>query len=89
MSNLLTSTIHFHIEKYRLCYIVKLLLRSGGRVPMHCMAQHPTQPHILATGGQDGMLYLWDMRQEKLPITVTKAHSSDSKYLEQKVILVK
>ena len=43
------------------------------------MDQHPTQPHIVATGGQDGTLYLWDMRQEKYPITLLEAHSSNSK----------
>lgn len=43
------------------------------------MDRHPTQPHIVATGGQDGTLYLWDMRQEKYPITLLEAHSSNSK----------
>jgi nuclear pore complex protein Nup43 len=54
----------------------KVLILSGSRVPLHCIAQHPTQPHILATGGQDGMLYVWDMRKDKLPVTILKAHTS-------------
>jgi len=43
------------------------------------MDRHPTQPHIVATGGLDGTLYLWDMRQEKYPITLLEAHANSSK----------
>ena len=65
---------------------VRLLMRylclvwsTGDRIPLHCMDRHPTQPHIVATGGFDGTLCLWDMRQEKYPITLLQVHTSSSK----------
>jgi len=56
------------------------MVRAGERVPLHCIDRHPTQPHIVATGGQDGALSLWDMRQEKYPVTLLTAHSADGNY---------
>lgn len=53
---------------------------TGERVPLHCIARHPTQPHIVATGGQDGALSLWDLRLERYPVTLLSAHSADSMY---------
>lgn len=53
------------------------LLQTGEHVPLHCLDKHPTQPHIVATGGQDGALCIWDMRQEKFPVTQLSAHSAD------------
>lgn len=63
---------------YQSCIV--LCLRTGERVPIHCLDHHPTQPHVVATGGQDGTLCIWDMRQEKFPVTLLSAHSTDSKY---------
>uniref|UniRef100_A0ABM0LZ64 Nucleoporin Nup43-like n=1 Tax=Saccoglossus kowalevskii TaxID=10224 RepID=A0ABM0LZ64_SACKO len=50
---------------------------TGERVPLHCIDKHPNQPHIVATGGQDGVLTIWDMRQDTYPVTLLDAHSSD------------
>ncbi|XP_014677425.1 PREDICTED: nucleoporin Nup43-like isoform X2 [Priapulus caudatus] len=49
---------------------------TGERLPLNCIDRHPTQPHVIATGGQHGMLYVWDLRQERSP-TLLSAHSSD------------
>ncbi|ELU18713.1 hypothetical protein CAPTEDRAFT_166049 [Capitella teleta] len=49
---------------------------SGERCALNCITNHPTQAHIVATGGQDGALSIWDMRQEKFPVTVLSAHAS-------------
>lgn len=54
-------------------------LRSGDRVPLHCVDRHPNQQHIVATGGQDGMLSVWDMRQGSAPFSLMEAHSAESK----------
>lgn len=35
---------------------------------------HPTQSHILATGNEDGSMHLWDMRQDKQPVSVLEGH---------------
>ena len=48
-------------------------------MPLHCLDKHPTQPHIVATGGQESTLCIWDMRQDKFPVTLLSAHSADSK----------
>lgn len=47
---------------------------SGEQVGLHCLAQHPSQPQIIATGGEDGTLIIWDMRQDKYPVTLLSAH---------------
>lgn len=56
-----------------------LHFRSGDRVPFHCVARHPNQQHIVATGGQDGMLCVWDVRQGNAPFSLMEAHSAESK----------
>ncbi|KAK2154683.1 hypothetical protein LSH36_260g01003 [Paralvinella palmiformis] len=55
----------------------QIFLMTGERVPLHCIDKHPTQPHIVATGGEDGTLCIWDMRQDKFPVTLLSAHSAD------------
>ena len=49
---------------------------SGEKVPLHCVDRHPTQPHLVATGGQNGILNIWDMRKEQLPVTLFDVHQS-------------
>ncbi|KTF72488.1 hypothetical protein cypCar_00046794 [Cyprinus carpio] len=51
---------------------------TGGRVPLHCVDKHPNQQHIVATGGQDGMLYIWDVRQGNTPFSLIEAHSAET-----------
>ncbi|KAK3776490.1 hypothetical protein RRG08_023839 [Elysia crispata] len=43
--------------------------------PLLCVDRHPGQPHIVATGGDDGMLTIWDLRQEKFHMTLMEAHT--------------
>ena len=67
--------LHSAVLSVVLCHVV----RAGERVALHCIDRHPTQPHIVATGGADGALSLWDMRQDRYPITLLTAHSADGK----------
>ncbi len=53
---------------------------TGDRVPLHCVDKHPNQQHIVATGGQDGMLCIWDVRQGNTPFSLIEAHSAESEY---------
>ncbi|XP_011301967.1 nucleoporin Nup43 [Fopius arisanus] len=39
------------------------------------IAHHPTQRHIVAAGGGDGSLSVWDLRQSTYPISQLLAHS--------------
>lgn len=55
----------------------QILSLSGDRVPLHCVDRHPNQQHIIATGGQDGMLCVWDVRQGNTPFSLMEAHSAE------------
>lgn len=56
--------------------------RTGDRVPLQCVDRHPNQQHIVATGGQDGMLCIWDVRQGNVPLSLMEAHSAESEGTE-------
>jgi len=51
-------------------------LLSSDQVAVTCLARHPTQCHILVSGGDDGVLGVWDLRQGKYPVTLLSAHQS-------------
>ncbi|KAJ3606609.1 hypothetical protein NHX12_026130 [Muraenolepis orangiensis] len=55
----------------------QILSQTGDRVPLHCVARHPNQQHIVATGGQDGMLCIWDARQGNAPTSLMEAHTAE------------
>ncbi|XP_027008260.1 nucleoporin Nup43 isoform X2 [Tachysurus fulvidraco] len=55
----------------------QILAITGDRVPLHCVGRHPNQQHIVATGGQDGMLCIWDVRQGNMPFSLMEAHSAE------------
>ncbi|XP_063164929.1 nucleoporin Nup43 isoform X2 [Candoia aspera] len=50
---------------------------TGERVPLHCVDRHPNQQHIVATGSQDGMLSVWDVRQGSMPVSLLNAHEAE------------
>ncbi|XP_026700356.1 nucleoporin Nup43 [Athene cunicularia] len=50
---------------------------TGDRVPLHCVDRHPNQQHVVATGGQDGMLSVWDIRQGTMPVSLLNAHEAE------------
>lgn len=55
---------------------VQKFILSGDQVGLQCLAQHPGQHQVLATGSEDGTLVIWDMRQDKYPATLLPAHNS-------------
>ncbi|XP_018599193.1 nucleoporin Nup43 [Scleropages formosus] len=56
---------------------VQILYLTGDRVPLHSVDRHPNQQHIVATGGQDGMLCIWDVRHGSIPFSLMEAHSAE------------
>ncbi|KAI5193881.1 nucleoporin Nup43 isoform X1 [Manis pentadactyla] len=56
----------------------QILSLTGDRVPLHCVDRHPNQQHVVATGGQDGMLSIWDVRQGTMPVSLLKAHEAEN-----------
>ncbi|MBN3315779.1 NUP43 protein, partial [Atractosteus spatula] len=55
----------------------QILSLTGERVPLHCVDRHPNQQHIVATGSQDGVLCIWDVRQGSTPFSLMEAHSAE------------
>ncbi|XP_063402813.1 nucleoporin Nup43-like [Mytilus trossulus] len=49
---------------------------TGDLTPLQCVDKHPSQSHIVATGGDDGTLGIWDLRHDKFPVSLMEAHSS-------------
>ena len=60
-----------------------LLYRSGELTSLHSVDRHPGQPHIVATGSGDGVLGIWDLRQEKSPVSLLEAHAGPGQYSVQ------
>jgi len=56
---------------------VKTLTLSGNSCPLLSVDKHPNQPHILVTGHGDGVIGIWDIRQENAPMTLIDAHESE------------
>lgn len=48
---------------------------EGQHSPLLCVDKHPGQAHVVATGGEDGMLTVWDLRKDKFPMTLLEAHT--------------
>ncbi|GFS27268.1 nucleoporin Nup43 [Elysia marginata] len=53
----------------------QILSVTETHTPLLCVARHPGQPHIVATGGYDGMLTICDLRQERFHMTRMEAHT--------------
>jgi len=51
-------------------------LLSNDQVAVTCLAKHPSQGHIVLSGGENGCLAGWDLRQGKHPVTLLSAHQS-------------
>jgi nuclear pore complex protein Nup43 len=56
---------------------VKTLTLSGNACPLLSVDKHPNQPHILVTGHGDGVIGIWDIRQDRAPVTLIDAHESE------------
>jgi len=56
---------------------VKTLTLSGNACPLLSLDRHPNQPHILVTGHGDGVIGIWDVRQDRTPVTLIDAHESE------------
>lgn len=65
--------------------LIRLICDGHCRTDDHwallCVDKHPGQLHIVATGSQDGTLTIWDLRQNRFPMTTLVAHQSSSMLL--------
>ncbi|KAK7018683.1 Nucleoporin Nup43 [Halocaridina rubra] len=76
-SEVLTGNMQGHLKLWdiRSNQPAKATLISPDQIAVCTLAGHPTQQHLVAAGGEDGALTLWDMRSAYQPITVIAAHS--------------
>lgn len=47
---------------------------SGDQIAATCITVHPSQKHLLLVGGEDGSIYIWDLRKSTHPINILNAH---------------
>lgn len=53
-----------------------IFMLSSEHISINCLSRHPAQPHVIATGSNDGMLAFWDLRgNHSYPVTVLSGHS--------------
>eukprot|EP00050_Salpingoeca_kvevrii_P022622 m.129262 g.129262 ORF g.129262 m.129262 type:complete len:345 (-) comp9766_c0_seq2:150-1184(-) len=50
---------------------------DSGLTTLQSIAVHPDQPDIVATGGGDGVLSIWDLRSPRFPVALTQAHTAE------------
>ncbi|XP_071552971.1 nucleoporin Nup43 [Panulirus ornatus] len=76
-SEVVTGNMQGHLKLWdlRASQPVKATLLSPDQIAVCHLAGHPTQQHIVAAGGEDGALSIWDMRNTSQPFTIISAHS--------------
>ena len=45
-------------------------------VGINAITQHPGRTNLILGGASDGMIYIWDIRKDKVPITAIDNHSA-------------
>ena len=53
---------------------------DGECSPSLCLANHPNQQHLIATGNLNGFIFIYDVRSQKKPLIMTHNHPKPSKY---------
>ena len=48
-----------------------------------CLDKHPNQCHLIVAGCDNGSVCFWDLRQEKQPVLLMSAHSSEGNYISR------
>ena len=43
-------------------------------VGINAITQHPGRTNLILGGASDGMIYIWDIRKDKVPITAIDNH---------------
>jgi len=64
----------------------RIMVSSETLVALCAVDHNPTQGHILATGGADGCVTLFDSRKECAPVTKLQIHKEDG---EREILLKK
>ncbi|KAK8736313.1 hypothetical protein OTU49_004938 [Cherax quadricarinatus] len=76
-SEVVTANMQGHLKLWdlRSAQSARATLLSPDQIAVCDLASHPTQQHLVAAGGEDGALAIWDMRNTSQPFTIISAHS--------------
>lgn len=76
-SEVVTANMQGHLKLWdlRASQPAKATLLSPDQIAVCDLAGHPTQQHLVAAGGEDGALAIWDMRNINQPFTIISAHN--------------
>ena len=55
-------------------------MSSDALTALWSVDRHPAQSHVIATGGADGCVTLFDIRKECAPVTRLQIHDDDGEY---------
>jgi hypothetical protein len=56
-----------------------LMQSREGSGAIHTLNVHPARPFLVATGTEDGSVYIWESRNYKQPLCRYKQHSGSGK----------
>lgn len=56
---------------------MRIIVTSEELTPLEAIARHPTRPHLLAAGGADGCVTLFDTRKEAAPLSKLQVHEME------------
>ncbi|XP_042212319.1 nucleoporin Nup43-like isoform X2 [Homarus americanus] len=76
-SEVVTANMQGHLKLWdlRASQPAKATLLSPDQIAVCHLAGHPTQQHLVAAGGEDGALAIWDMRNTGQPFSIISAHN--------------
>ncbi|KAK4311054.1 hypothetical protein Pmani_017433 [Petrolisthes manimaculis] len=76
-NEILTGSLQGYLRLWdiRAAQPAKTILHSIDQVGVYDLAVHPTQQHLVAAGGDDGALAIWDLRHTTQPFTIIAAHN--------------
>ena len=60
-------------------YINLIYFSDGECSPILCLANHPNQQHLIASGNLNGLIFIYDVRSQKKPLIMCHNHSQPSK----------
>ncbi|XP_042868559.1 nucleoporin Nup43-like [Penaeus japonicus] len=76
-SEVVTANMQGHLKLWdlRAQQPARATLLSPDQIAVCHLAGHPTQQHLVAAGGEDGAMAIWDMRNIAQPVTLISAHN--------------
>ena len=58
----------------------RVIASCDALTALRCVDRHPAQGHVIAAGGADGCVTLFDARKECAPVTRLQIHEDDGRH---------